>query len=1365
MSERNVAEPSVFQQTAALLLKNLLLKWRRRWSTIWEWLQNLAFFVLTLMLITVGEYHELGAIVLSPAGEAGSLDAFDSSGLVVGYVPSPPSIREIMEKVANSSMIPAENVKEYDNENLLLEAMRGNLTAAIVFEDLFRYHIRYNISDITPPNEYFSHMGGCYSPTSNSCIPFKYWRKGFLSLQASISSAIIEVTTNHSVWKNMASIKVAKMLSPDVTWGTNLHIGSFLLFINLTFVSLMYLLTLYISRERCEMKEIMRMMRLSDLAFWLSWALLYAVYVLIMANLMTLVTQEFMFLKSSYGLILLLFFLYGISSMCFTFLLIVLIQSPRATAIAGFFITFLQSVLSLVLFMKDLHKSLEVLLSIFPAFAFSVGISQTLYMEHEYQGVHFSDLVNDSSHVLFSCIVLILDAIFYMTLTLYFEKILADKHGKRYKPLFCLKSSFWSKGKPTPLRNEEGGCGEILGGEYIERVSAELLGKEAVRINKVRKMFSDSDKKVEALRGLDLSIYEGQIMALLGHSGAGKTTLLHILSGMCPATGGSVSVLDYDISDMEHLEEVKKRLGFCPQVDLKFDPLTVKENLKVFARIKGVPWKRVNEEVQRVISDLLMDNIENVEACKLSGGQKRKLTLGIALLGDPQILLLDEPTAGLDPCSRHHIWSLLKERKVNRVTVFSTQFMDEADILADRKAVISNGRLKCVGSSLFLKRKWGIGYHLRMQVSPSCDPEEVTSIIKQHIPSAKLSVHNQEQLTYTLPFENVDCFPDLFAHLDRRVGQDLVTYGVSMTTLDDVFIKLEGEAELEKGDYSVFSQEQPMADDTSSAEMEESVLLMSDSGNVTLSGFQLWRQQVLAAARIRYLKLKHDRKTFRSILLIFALSILPVIALTIFFSLIPLINVLDLSPNLYFSRPGDRFHGYYTNLLIHNNTGSPIEDFITAVQSQRIVVDVVNGAYDLNTVKYRGAIEVSRGEEGYSFKIVGNPKAINILPVLVNVISNAYLKMSESADLIHVWNDPLLPDNIKTSDVMQNHMLITYTLFTASLSPHFAMSSIGDNMIKARSQLRLSGLFSSAYWIGQGLVDTSFYCLLIYLMTAIVFAFNHYIVLSFGEAMLLIISVIAYSAAMVLYLYIFAFLFRKNKTHYDSWALFFVVTSFIPLIVMNLFSSHFPVEFFLYCLFFPSSSLGAIFLYIFFQTEFSHERFFAIIPFLHIILFIGILWCLEWLFGKKTIRRDPVFRTYRKKTKLKKNPEMLEGPEDVLAEREKVETLMASKNTEEKPVIIVNSLRKEYKERSGCSLLPKRRLATKNISFCVKKGRAVWGRITGLQEDGRVHGLPWLLSSDEPLVAQPDSEGTSRDLCCCERPEEGRREHGHQTCC
>eukprot|EP00079_Xenopus_tropicalis_P032364 XP_017946135.1 PREDICTED: ATP-binding cassette sub-family A member 10-like [Xenopus tropicalis] len=137
--------------------------------------------------------------------------------------------------------------------------------------------------------------------------------------------------------------------------------------------------------------------------------------------------------------------------MSFTFMLSALFRSPRATAIAGFFITLFLSALGLVLLRKDFPQALAVLLSIFPQFAFAVGLTESVHMESDLQGVYFSDMAGDSSHVLSSFISLALDSIFYMGLTLYFEKVLADKHGLKYEPFFFMKSSYWSKKKLSPV--------------------------------------------------------------------------------------------------------------------------------------------------------------------------------------------------------------------------------------------------------------------------------------------------------------------------------------------------------------------------------------------------------------------------------------------------------------------------------------------------------------------------------------------------------------------------------------------------------------------------------------------------------------------------------------------------------------------------------------------------------------------------------------------------------------------------------------------------------------------------------------------------------------------------------------------------
>ncbi|XP_041434155.1 ABC-type organic anion transporter ABCA8 isoform X2 [Xenopus laevis] len=1355
MLELNLSETSLFQQTMALLWKNLLLKWRRKWHTTLEWLQNLAFVFLMFLIIVLGLNSTTSATHISPAQVLGPLDAFNNFS--VGYVSTTATSRAIMEKVSRSVIVPDIKIQEFADEEELMEAFRNKSVVGVTFVDKFSYHIRYPLHQMKHPNDYFAVMGHCGSGLP-FCYPTYYWSDGFLSLQASIDSAIIELASNHSVWSNMASIVAMKMKSTERSFRQLLDVGSFIFVMPMCYVSLMYLLSLYVTRERCEMKEILRLMRLKDLAFWLSWGLFYACYVLIVANLMTLVTKPFIFITSSYGVIMLLFFLYGIALMSFTFMLSALFRSPRATAIAGFFITLLLSSLGLTLLLKDLPKSLEVLLSIFPQFAFAVGITQSVHMESDIEGVYFSDLMGASSHMLSSFIILVFDSVFFLVLTIYLEKVLPDKQGVKHKPLFFLKASYWSKEKLSPLMVETDDGGESSLGDFVEKVPTDLHGKKAIRIHGVKKTYSDKDKKTEALRGLHLNIYEGQITALLGHSGAGKTTLLNILSGMCPTSGGSATIYSYKLSSMMHLEEIKKRVGFCPQADIKFDPLTVKENLTVFAMIKGIPSKQVAHEVRKVLSDLQMNDIENTEANKLSGGQRRKLTFGIAILGDPQILLLDEPTAGLDPCSRLHIWTILKENKADRVTLFSTQFMDEADILADRKAVISKGRLKCVGSSLFLKRKWGIGYHLRMQVSSSCDVELITSIIKQHIPNAKLAAQNEEELTYTLPFENMDVFPDLFLHLDGQVGNSIVNYGVSMTTLDDVFLKLEGEGEIESGDYEVFGPESRTTEDREdfSAEMEESLLVMPDS--VTLSGLALWRQQVLAVARIRFLKLRHDTKSFRTILLLLVLIILPPILSSILSNIASKYDSWELTPSLYFQSPGSRLNKYYTDLLIHNNTGSSIDDFVGAVKEQNIAVNVISGTYDMDTVKYRGAIEVSQAKEiqGYNFTIVANPKAHNSLPVLLNIISNALLKDFKVSEHIRVWNHPISKDenyNYQTAYISIVFLLI----FASGLSPHIAMSSTEDNRINARTQLRISSLFPSAYWFGQALVDVILYWILLFMMLAIFFAFNSYILLGFVPSMVMITGIIGYGTSMILCVYVISFIFGKGKSHHDSWSLFFVIISFVPNIFTDIMMFRL---FYLYFFIFPWSALNGI-------MEYAHdlqvypdeinrtEIILLFMPYLHLIIFFGLLWFLEWKFGLRSWTIDPLFRMSRRKITVQKNPEELgdDVDEDVLAEKERVKKAMTTANVEEKPVIIVDSLRKEYKVKKGGSFFKKNsKAATKNISFCVRKGEVLG--LLGPNGAGKTTSMYMLAgevkpSAGEVILCGNDPAGSTGFLGYC----------------
>lgn len=329
------------------------------------------------------------------------------------------------------------------------------------------------------------------------------------------------------------------------------------------------------------------------------------------------------------------------------------------------------------------------------------------------------------------------------------------------------------------------------------------------------------------------------------------------------------------------------------------------------------PWGTLTTySVKQILLELDMQNIQNNLAKDLSEGQKRKLTFGIAILGDPRVLLLDEPTAGLDPFSRHQVWSFLKERRANHVILFSTQFMDEADILADRKVIMSNGRLKCAGSSVFLKRKWGLGYHLSFCRNEMCDPEQIASLINHHIPDAKLKTETKEKLVYTLPSERTNKFPDLFRDLDMCSGQGMMSYDISMSTLNEVFMNVERKSTIKQD----FEHTEMMGDSESLNETEPACSSVLEVRK-PVGDMDLWRMQVCAIARLRFLKLIRGRKRLLILLLIFGMALFPLIMERIAYAMVDQTVDWEFKTELYFLSPGQLPQDPRTSLLIINHTG------------------------------------------------------------------------------------------------------------------------------------------------------------------------------------------------------------------------------------------------------------------------------------------------------------------------------------------------------------------------------------------------------------------------------------------------------------
>ncbi|XP_018414710.1 PREDICTED: retinal-specific ATP-binding cassette transporter [Nanorana parkeri] len=328
---------------------------------------------------------------------------------------------------------------------------------------------------------------------------------------------------------------------------------------------------------------------------------------------------------------------------------------------------------------------------------------------------------------------------------------------------------------------------------------------------------------------VNITFYEGQITAFLGHNGAGKTTILSIITGLFPPTSGTVWIRGRDIQT--HMDSIRQSLGMCPQHNILFRHLTVEEHILFYAQLKGRSRIQAERELEIMLDDIGIPQKRHEESQNLSGGMQRKLSVAMAFVGESKVVVLDEPTSGVDPYSRRSIWDLLLKYRSGKTIILSTHHMDEADLLGDRIAIISQGKLYCSGSPLFLKNCFGTGFYLtlvrRMRnvkesgkkdsascrsdcscSCPSCAPKAkenpleqeldgdiagLTELIHHHVPEAKLIESIGQELIFLLPSKdfNYRAYASLFRELEETIGElGLSSFGISDTPLEEIFLKV-----------------------------------------------------------------------------------------------------------------------------------------------------------------------------------------------------------------------------------------------------------------------------------------------------------------------------------------------------------------------------------------------------------------------------------------------------------------------------------------------------------------------------------------------------------------------------------------------
>uniref|UniRef100_A0A8B9T0B0 ATP-binding cassette sub-family A member 2 n=1 Tax=Anas platyrhynchos TaxID=8839 RepID=A0A8B9T0B0_ANAPL len=741
----------------------------------------------------------------------------------------------------------------------LNQAYQDNVTvfASVIFQTnrdgSLPPHVMYKIRQNSSFTEKTNEIRRAYwRPGPNTGGRF-YFLYGFVWIQDMMERALINTFVGHDVVEpgNYVQMFPYPCYTRDDFLFVIEHMMPLCMVISWVYSVAMMIQHIVTEKEH-RLKEVMKMMGLNNAVHWVAWFITGFVQLSISVTALTAILKYGKVLMHSDVLIIWLFLaIYAVATIMFCFLVSVLYSKAKLASACGGIIYFLSYVPYMYVAIREevAHDKItafeKCIASLMSTTAFGLGSKYFALYEVAGVGIQWhtfsqSPVEGDDFNLLLSMMMLIIDAVVYGVLTWYIEAVHPGMFGLPRPWYFPFQKSYWlgngrvetwewtwpwSHTTRLSIMEEDQACAmesrrlEETRGIEEEPTHLPLV----VCIDKLTKVYK-TDKKL-ALNKLSLNLYENQVVSFLGHNGAGKTTTMSILTGLFPPTSGSATIYGHDIRT--EMDEIRKNLGMCPQHNVLFDKLTVEEHLWFYSQLKSMAEEEIRKEMDKMIEDLELSNKRHSLVQTLSGGMKRKLSVAIAFVGGSRAVILDEPTAGVDPYARRAIWDLILKYKPGRTILLSTHHMDEADLLGDRIAIISHGKLKCCGSPLFLKSTYGDGYKLTVvkrqsdtrnkpgqphsplghsSVSPCSEPR-VSQFIKKYVASCLLISDTNTELSYILPSEAVKkgCFERLFQHLEQSLEElDLTSFGLMDTTLEEVFLKVsEEDQSLENSDVGM----------------------------------------------------------------------------------------------------------------------------------------------------------------------------------------------------------------------------------------------------------------------------------------------------------------------------------------------------------------------------------------------------------------------------------------------------------------------------------------------------------------------------------------------------------------------------------
>ncbi|KAK7281816.1 hypothetical protein RIF29_10113 [Crotalaria pallida] len=564
--------------------------------------------------------------------------------------------------------------------------------------------------------------------------------------------------------------------------------------------------------KRQKLRIMMKMHGLGDGPYWLiSYGYFLAISVIYMLCFVifgSVIGLKF-FTMNDYSIQFVFYFIYINLQISVAFLLASIFSNVKTASVTAYIGLFGTGLLAGYLFQFFLEatsfpRGWIIVMELYPGFALYRGLYEFSMASFTgdtmgTHGMRWGDLNHSSNGMTEVLIIMFLEWLLTLFVAYYIDQVLSSGSGK--SPIFFLKvfqkkprlsfrkPSMRSQESKVFVQMEKPDVSQER--EKVEQLILEPTINHAIVCDNLTKVYPRRDGNPEnfAVRGLSLALPHGECFGMLGPNGAGKTSFINMMIGLTKPTSGTAFVQGLDIRT--HMHGIYTSMGVCPQHDLHWETLTGREHLLFYGRLKNLKGSALTQAVEESLRsvNLFHGGVADKQAGKYSGGMKRRLSVAISLIGDPNVVYMDEPSSGLDPASRNNLWNVIKRAKQDRAIILTTHSMEEAEVLCDRLGIFVDGSLQCIGNPNQLKARYGGTYVFTMTTSLDHE-KDVENLVLQISPNATKIYHISGTQKFELPKGEVR-IANVFQAVDSAKRKFTVSaWGIADTTLEDVFIKV-----------------------------------------------------------------------------------------------------------------------------------------------------------------------------------------------------------------------------------------------------------------------------------------------------------------------------------------------------------------------------------------------------------------------------------------------------------------------------------------------------------------------------------------------------------------------------------------------